>query len=500
MTNGPLRRLLGLARRAADPTDDAGLLARFAAGGDADAFELLVWRHGALVLGVARRILGDGHAAEDVFQATFLALARQAKSVRRDGCVAGWLHRVARRTAVRARRKPFCVRFARNVNSESLDPVIAASRRELSQLVDEEIDRLPERFRRPVVLCYLEGRSTADAAELLGCPRGTVLSRLAMARDKLRRRLTRRGVTPAIVPAIQIPPVMDGGLTTAAVRAATANTAAAPVIELCDGVIRAMILSKLKFAAAVAMTLGLIGGGAGWMARTPGGAGVALADGPPAKAEPPKSAPTKEEQRHAELAERQRAQTSLLRVKLQELQDQLSRFEKIWTRDRIDARLRLAEAEEKYKRLERDLADDKTAERTGMLDFESKIAEAQRQRGRAGNDETEKRLAARANDLGTEAHRYHERHQKSQAEFAVAILEARRDMVTAEEQLSLLDRQVALKRRTHQSAVEELQDSLYRSQGAGGDANPTDRKVKDLEHKLDDVLRELADLRRDLKK
>src|SRR5436305_5271411 len=103
MTDGPLRRLLGLARRAADPTADADLLARFAATGDADAFELLVWRHGSLVLGVARRVLGDAHAAEDVFQATFLALARQAKSVRRGGCVAAWLHRVARRVAVRAK-------------------------------------------------------------------------------------------------------------------------------------------------------------------------------------------------------------------------------------------------------------------------------------------------------------------------------------------------------------------------------------------------------------
>src|SRR2546423_2967317 len=103
MTAGPLRRLLGLARRAAvDPTDDAHLLARFAAGGDADAFELLVWRHGALVLGVCPRVLGDDHAAEDAFQATFLALARQAGSVR--GGVPGWLHRVARRMAVRARR------------------------------------------------------------------------------------------------------------------------------------------------------------------------------------------------------------------------------------------------------------------------------------------------------------------------------------------------------------------------------------------------------------
>src|SRR3954470_22622439 len=117
MTPGPLRRLLGLARRAAaDPTDDARLLARYAAGGDADAFELLVWRHAGMVLGVCRRVLGDEHAAEDAFQATFLALARQARSIR--GCVPAWLHRVARRAAVRARGR---LRFAPAGSGQAFD-------------------------------------------------------------------------------------------------------------------------------------------------------------------------------------------------------------------------------------------------------------------------------------------------------------------------------------------------------------------------------------------
>src|SRR6516162_20605 len=143
MTSEPLRRLLGLARRQADPTDDAGLLARFAASADSDAFELLVWRHGGMVLGVARRVLGDVHAAEDVFQATFLALARQAKSVRRDGCVAGWLHRVAKRAAMRAKLRgkrrsvsPTCLDLSNHVGlaprrSPVEDPGATAARREL---------------------------------------------------------------------------------------------------------------------------------------------------------------------------------------------------------------------------------------------------------------------------------------------------------------------------------------------------------------------------------
>src|SRR5438105_10835298 len=107
MSDGAIRRLLGYVRRRADPdagpASDARLLARYATTGDEAAFELLVWRHGGLVFGVCRRVLGDVHAAEDAFQATFLALARKARAVRRGEALAGWLHRVARRVAGRAR-------------------------------------------------------------------------------------------------------------------------------------------------------------------------------------------------------------------------------------------------------------------------------------------------------------------------------------------------------------------------------------------------------------
>src|SRR5579883_3508355 len=162
------------------PRSDADLLDRFARTGDEAAFELLLWRHARLVMGVCRRTLRDEHLAEDTFQATFLILARKAGSVRRSGSVAGWLHRVARRVAARA-----AVRRAMSVSREGLLATDPEDRRpgelpgELRAVLDAEVNRLPDRFRLPVVLCYLDGRSTEEAARILGVPRGTVLSRLA---------------------------------------------------------------------------------------------------------------------------------------------------------------------------------------------------------------------------------------------------------------------------------------------------------------------------------
>jgi RNA polymerase sigma factor (sigma-70 family) len=180
-----------------EPVPDPELLSRFAKDRDESAFELLVWRHAGLVLGVCRRVLRDEHLAEDAFQAVFLVLARKAGSVR-GANLAGWLFRVARRVAVRARRQA-AARTTREVpltaDPEAREAVGPGERAELAAVLDQEVARLPERYRLPVVLCYLGGRSTEEAAHLLGCPRGTVLSRLATARQRLAARLTRRGVT-----------------------------------------------------------------------------------------------------------------------------------------------------------------------------------------------------------------------------------------------------------------------------------------------------------------
>jgi RNA polymerase sigma factor (sigma-70 family) len=175
---------------------DCELLRAFAFDRDESAFTALVQRHGPLVLGVCRRLLGQEQDAEDAFQATFLVLARKAASLPGE-TVGGWLHGVAWNMAQRVRRAT-ARQHARETQAsmrEMQGPVGEASLRELQALLDAEVARLPEKLRGPFVLCCLEGRSKAEAARELGWKEGTVSSRLAQARERLRARLVRRGVT-----------------------------------------------------------------------------------------------------------------------------------------------------------------------------------------------------------------------------------------------------------------------------------------------------------------
>jgi RNA polymerase sigma factor (sigma-70 family) len=200
MKDGALSLVLREIRKtAADGVGDAELLGRFAANGDEAAFELLVRRHQRLVFGVCRRTLRNIHDAEDAFQATFLTLARRAGRIHKREALAAWLFRVAYHTALtaragRARRESQEQAAAAVEGTTTDDPAAAPERREEWAAVDEEVSRLPERFRAAAVLCYLEGKTVDEAARLLGCPRGTVASRLARARARLHSRLSRRGV------------------------------------------------------------------------------------------------------------------------------------------------------------------------------------------------------------------------------------------------------------------------------------------------------------------
>jgi RNA polymerase sigma factor (sigma-70 family) len=194
------RTLLDHLRRLAPPAaPDASLLADWLSRRDEGAFAALVTRHGPMVLGVCRRILRDAHDAEDAFQATFLVLARQAARLRRPEALAGYLYSTALRLAWKARRAAHRRRSSPGPDGPERadaqpDPLDVLSGRELLAMLDEEVARLPDRYRLPVLLCVLQERTVEEVAGLLGWGVGSVRGRLARGRQRLRKRLARRGV------------------------------------------------------------------------------------------------------------------------------------------------------------------------------------------------------------------------------------------------------------------------------------------------------------------
>ena len=262
----PTASILQYLRRVVGPVSpDALLLARYIRQRDETAFTEIVQRHGPMVWGVCSRALPRSHDAEDAFQATFLVLARKAASIGRPSLLANWLFGVARRTSLEAQKRRARQREEPTMDIAAPDPVST----ELKDVLDEEIARLPDRLRVPIVLCYLEGRTNAEAAELLACPPGTIASRLSAARDRLQIRITRRGLAPAL-----------GGLTVALfqsrVQAIPPVAATASATALAQGVLTAMFLAKAISVVLAVSCVALLGiAGIAWVQvsaqPTPGG-------------------------------------------------------------------------------------------------------------------------------------------------------------------------------------------------------------------------------------
>ncbi len=276
---------------------DRALLERFADREGSDdpsaelAFAVIVERHGPMVLRVCRSALGDRDEADDAFQATFLVLASRARSIRRADSVGSWLHGVALRVCSRLRR-----REARRRRHESrrveLHPVHGTVPKEgwtgdeVDRVLHEEVGRLPEKYRRAVVLCYLEGLTHDQAADRLGWPVGTVRSRLARARDRLRERLIGRGVAPGMATAwettrgtIAVPPGLAGATVRGALRigsgkAAMAGVVPAGVFSLMKEVTRTMTITGRIAMTAAVMTAGLVVTGVGLLAQPGQGPGA----------------------------------------------------------------------------------------------------------------------------------------------------------------------------------------------------------------------------------
>jgi RNA polymerase sigma factor (sigma-70 family) len=323
-------RKAALLRDGAGQTDGQ-LLECFLAQRDEAAFEALVRRHGPMVLGVCRRVLGNLHDAEDAFQATFLVLARKAASVRSREVVGHWLYGVAYRTALKARAMAARRQAKEQQVKDMAQPEAPADDglQELLPLLDCELNGLPERYRVAVVLCDLEGMTRREAARRLNLPEGTLSGRLTRARRLLAGRLGRYGLAvsggtlAAVLSERPASAGVTGALAASTARAAVPMTAGeamaagavpARVLALAEGVVKHMFLAKLRVVVAVAVVV-LVGAGVVGLAYHTGAA------------EPKQPAPPNPAQAVADDLEALRLEVEALRKSLRSTRERLEALE-----------------------------------------------------------------------------------------------------------------------------------------------------------------------------
>ncbi len=341
MANEKVHTLLRYVRQVVGPPDEAAgtdgqLLGRFVRERDEAAFLALVQRHGPMVLGVCRRVLAQAQDAEDAFQATFLVLVRKAHAVAHGDRLSGWLYGVAVRTASKlkvreARRR----KYERRAGSlPRAEPEPDGPGPDLSPILDQEIQQLPKKYRLPLVLCYLEGKTNREAAEALGCPAGTVSRRLAWARQRLRARLARRGVAPTAgfaaigwaegelgrATAAAIAAELEARTVQLALQISAGNVAAtggvAPRAVILTGeVMRTMFWTSWKgLAVAGLLAVSLIGAGAGVYASEMLMAGE------------PDGTPTAAQDKESSKPEALKQEVARLQAELQKLQEEIGRL------------------------------------------------------------------------------------------------------------------------------------------------------------------------------
>jgi RNA polymerase sigma-70 factor (ECF subfamily) len=296
----PSQPRLGIFRSAPEPEEltDNELLRRFAADNDETAFAVLVGRYGPLVLGVCRRVLHHAHDTEDAFQATFLVLARKAGTIHKSESLWSWLYKVAYRIALRARagKARRQAREQQAVQRLAARQAAVTPRPGLGEYLDEEVRRLPEKYRVPVLLCYLQGETNEEAARRLRCPTGTVKIRLLRARELLRKRLERRGVALSAAALLReahaaVPPALLASTLRATVLggAKSALPAVGPsarVTGLVEAALKRMCLAKLKVALAVLVTV-LVCAGTNVLTQSVRGAEVLPIQVKPIQRQPP---------------------------------------------------------------------------------------------------------------------------------------------------------------------------------------------------------------------
>jgi RNA polymerase sigma factor (sigma-70 family) len=290
MARGQLETILRHVRtlvlaKSVENLSDGDLLRRFADHRDESAFALLVGRYGGLVFNVCRSVLDREVDAQDASQATFLVLSRKAKSFRKGASLACWLHGIAfrcsrnlRKTAMRRTRHER--QAAPEASPES--PALRAAMNEVQLVLNEEIDRLPQKYRAPFILCCLSGRGRAEAAHELGLKEGTLASRLATAREMLQKRLTARGVSlSAALGAVALSPVTMSAAVSSTLAIHTVDAAVAfaaggaveavssQVLSVADGVLKGILMTKLKLGAALVLATSLTALAAGGLVASP---------------------------------------------------------------------------------------------------------------------------------------------------------------------------------------------------------------------------------------
>lgn len=516
MATHPLQDFLRRLRRARSVREgghltDAQLLDRFAVQRDEAAFEVLVWRHGPLVLNLARRLLCQAADAEDVFQATFLTLARKASAIRRRTALGSWLYKVAYRLALRLRRAEARREPGQRTDLDRLAAPVQPSDTEAAAILAEEVNRLPERCRAVVVLCYLQGATTEEAARVLGCPRGTVLSRLASARQRLRQRLLRRGLAPALAlaavsfgeTALASPSAaLVAGVVGAALPFA-AGRAALPMVStqaatLAQGALQTMLWNKIKFVGAMACVLALAGSGVGWMA----GGRSETETAPPVAAPPLKketarrAAPEREEETDRDKARIQ----ALLNV----LSERNHAEEEESDRVLIDARLVLLGLQDKLRQQEREWDAEREEEQQRLkaltqelLVLKARIDEFNEKTG--GGGKAVQQLIEKANNRQRNIEIERRKIHNSEAERTNKLYEFRKKMLHAESRVHCLEARQSEHREEYAAKREGLLTRLQQLENKSLPLEPADR-LREVERKLDALRREIGELRRTLER
>jgi RNA polymerase sigma factor (sigma-70 family) len=516
MGNRQIAALADFLRRVAEPAWAAGLtdgelLERFCARRDEAAFAALVRRHGPAVLGVCRRLLHHPQDAEDAFQATFLVLVHSAGSIRKRQSVGSWLCGVARRVAGRARGDRVRRRQveARAPARAIPDAAREAAGHEFRSVLEEEVRGLPEPCRLPFVLCYLEGKTNAEAARQLGCPTGTVLSRLARARELLRARLSRRGLgLPAALAGVAA--AVPAPLVTATARAALAlaggeSAGAVPgrVAALTERMVTAMWATKLKLAALLVLAVSLVGAGAGALAYRargadrPGGSPPAAPQSPPAdeRGEAPDPRPREPDAEAARARARRKEleqQHEELQARVRVLEKTLVEQESRWTKERGGSEL--AAAEESLRRLERQQALERERERADMNALEDRVRELRLEAKK--NPKVQEELAGLLKELDQQdlSWRMAEERRSDQ------LLKERATLGMIEDRLREAEHEHAIDRGITERQLDAAEERLRRIEGRLLDPEATPGPGAELERKMDRVLQELTELRRGLER